>query len=189
MIRRRRNKKQQVYAFIDSQNLNLGTQKAGWKLDWRKFYQYLQSEYGVTKAFLFVGYIPEFEDMYHQMHDFGYSVVLKPTQDLTRVMPEKEGVKLDRNGKEIIEEKRPVKGNIDAELVLWAMKEFSHYQKAVIVSGDGDFYCLLEYLEEQGKLGRVLVPNPQFSNLFNKYKQYITRLDQQKHHLAYKTRR
>ncbi len=188
MIRRRRNKKPQVYAFIDSQNLNLGTQKVGWKLDWKKFYQYLQQEYGVTKAFLFVGYIPEFEDMYHQMHDFGYLVVLKPTSDLTRVMPEKETV-LDEHGKEVKEEKRPVKGNIDAEMVLWAMKELNNYQKGIIVSGDGDFYCLLEYLHEQGKLGKVLVPNAQFSNLFNRYKEYIARLDQQKHKLSYRSHR
>lgn len=176
MIRRRRNKKKQVYAFIDSQNLNLGTQKVGWKMDWRKFYQYLQNEYGVTKAFLFVGYIPEFEDMYHQMHDFGYLVVLKPIHDMTKPLEKSDDAA----------DKKPVKGNIDAELVLWAMKEFNNYQKAVVVSGDGDFYCLLEYLEEHNKLGKVLVPNAQFSNLFNKYKDYITRLDHQKHRLAYR---
>jgi hypothetical protein len=36
-----------VYAFIDSQNLNLGTQSAGWKLDFRKFRLYLKNKYGV----------------------------------------------------------------------------------------------------------------------------------------------
>lgn len=180
MIRRRK-KQKQVYAFIDSQNLNLGTQKVGWKMDWRKFYQYLQKEYGVTKAYMFVGYIPEFEDMYHQMHDFGYLVVLKPTHDMTKPL---QADKSEENG-----EKKPVKGNIDAELVLWAMKEFNNYQKAVIVSGDGDFFCLLEYLEEKQKLGKVLVPNRQFSNLFNKYKDYIVRLDHQKHHLSYRHHR
>ncbi len=181
MIRRRnRKKKQEIYAFIDSQNLNLGTQKVGFKLDWKKFYQYLQQEYGVTKAFLFVGYIPEFEDMYRQLHDFGYLVVLKPTQDLTRpVTPDKPDD----------HDKKPVKGNIDAELVLWAMKEFQNYQQAIVVSGDGDFYCLLEYLHEQHKLGKVLVPNSHFSNMFNRYKEFVVRLDQQKHRLSYRTRR
>jgi|SRR5690606_39043230 len=176
MLRRRRNKKPQVYAFIDSQNLNIGTQKVGWKMDWKKFYQYLQNEYGVTRAYLFVGYIPEFEDMYRQLHDFGYSVVLKPTQDLTRPVQEKNDE----------QDKKPVKGNIDAELVLWAMKEFQHYQKAIVVSGDGDFYCLLEYLEEQGKLGKVLVPNSHFSSLFNRYKNFIVRLDKERQRLSYR---
>jgi hypothetical protein len=47
-----KNKKAKVYAFIDGQNLNLGTKKdiwnnsgkviyQGWPLDYRKFYEYL----------------------------------------------------------------------------------------------------------------------------------------------------
>ncbi|MEI6751255.1 MAG: hypothetical protein WCK69_01730, partial [Candidatus Saccharibacteria bacterium] len=78
-------KKPNTYAFIDSQNLNLGVQKMGWKLDWRKFRQYLEKQYGVTKAYMFIGHVPEFEDMYVHMHELGYLVVLKPTSDMTRV--------------------------------------------------------------------------------------------------------
>lgn len=44
-----------VYAFIDSQNLNLGVRSQGWKLDWRKFRQYLRNKYNVGKAYLFIG--------------------------------------------------------------------------------------------------------------------------------------
>lgn len=174
IIGRRRNKnKQGVYAFIDSQNLNIGTQKAGFKLDWKKFYQYLKEQHGVTRAFLFVGYIQEYEDMYRQLHEFGYAVVLKPTHDLTRPPDEKD-------------DKKPIKGNIDAELVLWAMREFNNYQKAIVVSGDGDFYCLVEYLEQQGKLGKVLVPNRHFSSMYNRYKDYVVRLDEQRGNLSYR---
>jgi len=32
------------YAFIDSQNLNLGIQKLGWKLDYKKFRVYLKEK-------------------------------------------------------------------------------------------------------------------------------------------------
>ncbi|HYT02488.1 MAG TPA: hypothetical protein VEL70_06225, partial [Candidatus Acidoferrum sp.] len=46
-----------TFAFIDSQNLNLGVQSQGWKLDWRKFRQYLHNKYGVTKAYLFIGQV------------------------------------------------------------------------------------------------------------------------------------
>jgi len=45
-----------TYAFIDSQNLNLGVRSLGWKLDWRKFRQYLRNKYNVTDTFLFIGY-------------------------------------------------------------------------------------------------------------------------------------
>jgi uncharacterized LabA/DUF88 family protein len=51
------------------------------------------------------------------------------------------------------------KGNVDAELVLHTMIEFPNYDGAVIVSGDGDFHCLIDYLHQQKKLTRLLVPN------------------------------
>src|SRR5436853_6625758 len=70
----KQSRKPNMYAFIDSQNLNLGVQKMGWKMDWRKFRQYLANEYGVTKAYMFIGHVPEFEDMYVHMHELGFLV-------------------------------------------------------------------------------------------------------------------
>lgn len=55
--------------------------------------------------------------------------------------------------------KIPNKGNTDAELVLHTMIEFPHYDKAVIVTGDGDFACLVAYLRQQRKLAILIVPN------------------------------
>ena len=46
-------KREIVYAFIDSQNLNLGIKSQGWELDWRKFRQYLRNKYYVSKAYLY----------------------------------------------------------------------------------------------------------------------------------------
>lgn len=184
---KKNNKKQQIYAFIDSQNLNVTVQKLGWKMDWHKFRVYLEEKHGVTKAFMFIGYVPEFEDMYVQLHQTGYAVVLKPTFDMTRPRPdlaEKPDHKHDRE-----EEKRQTKGNIDADLVLWAMKEINHYDKAIIVSGDGDFYTLVEYLDEQGKLLKLLAPSGHYSNLYNRFDAYIERLDQSRAQLAYHDRK
>jgi uncharacterized LabA/DUF88 family protein len=172
----------EVYAYIDSQNLNVTTQKDGWKMNWARFRQWLAEEYGVTKAYMFIGYVPEFEQMYEQLHDQGYAIVLKPTFDMTRVQDEpKEG--------EEPEEKKPVKGNIDAELVLRAMKDFATYDKAIVVSGDGDFYCLVEYLDEQGKLLKLLAPTRKYSSLYNKYEQYVERLDNHRRELEYRDRK
>lgn len=177
---RRRKKRPEVYAYIDSQNLNVTTQKDGWKMNWAKFRQWLTDEYGVTKAYMFIGYVPEFEAMYEQLHDQGYAIVLKPTFDLTRPMPEES---------EDEEEKKPVKGNVDAELVLWAMKDFKDYDKAIIVSGDGDFYTLVEYLDEQKKLLKLLAPTRKYSSLYNKYEAYIERLDHHRRELEYRDKR
>jgi len=145
-----KNKRYKVYAFIDSQNLNLGTSRditnragrkiySGWKLDFKKFRKYLSDKFRVGKALLFIGRIRGNEPMYEQLESYGYELVFKPTTK-------------DNSGKP--------KGNIDAELVLHAAAiEFDKYDKAVIVSGDGDFYCLHEYLVSKKKLLRIVIPN------------------------------
>ena len=126
------------YAFIDSQNLNLGIKDLGWKLDFQKFRVYLDEKYSVTKAYIFIGYIPGNEALYTNLQSMGYICIFRPTLEL-------------KGGK--------VKGNVDAELVLHTMIQFNDFDKAVIVSGDGDFYCLVEYLLEKEKLERMLVPD------------------------------
>ena len=126
------------YAFIDSQNLNLSVRDQGWELDFRRFRKYLEDKYGVTKAFVFIGFVPTQQSLYTSLQEYGYVLVFKPTLTLS------EG---------------RVKGNVDAELVLHAMIELPNYESAVIVTGDGDFYCLVDHLKKQGKLYRLLIPN------------------------------
>jgi len=177
----RRSKQQAVakpnFAFIDSQNLNLGVQRAGWKLDWKKFRQYLKDKYNVDRAYMFIGYVPENEDLYKQMQDAGYTVVLKPTVDM--YMTEDE----------LKDEKHVTKGNADAELVLYAMKEISSYDKAIIVSGDGDFYCLVEYLSQKNKLLHLLAPNHHYSTLYRPFESFVVVLDTLRNQLSYRTYR
>src|SRR6266567_2181425 len=120
-----------TFAFIDSQNFNLGVQSQGWKLDWRKFRQYLHNKYGVTKAYLFIGQVAGNESLYTFLQESDYVLIFKPT------LYRHEG------------DKTIIKGNVDAELVLHAMIQYKSYDKAIIVTGDGDFHCLIEYLEEQ----------------------------------------
>ena len=175
----------QVYAFIDSQNLNLGTQRMGWKMDWRKFRKWLKDEHGVVNAYMFIGYMSENESLYEYMHELGFLVVLKPTVDVSN-----KGNKNDKPEDKTKEKEKPmVKGNVDAELVLYAMKELPNYDQAIIVSGDGDFFSLAEYLEEQGKLKQVITPNWQFSSLLKPFDAKITRLDQFRKQLSYHDRK
>lgn len=171
----RRRKAKGVYAFIDSQNLNVSVQKYGWKMNWKKFRQFLEDKYGVTKAYMFIGYVPEHEDIYEKMHQAGYAVVLKPTFDMSRPRQEEQNGKSDK----------PVKGNIDADMVLWAMKEIPNYEKAILVSGDGDFFGLVEYLVQQDKLLKILTPTGQYSSLFHQFESYIERIDNHRRQLAY----
>lgn len=182
MVTNPSSKAENNYAFIDSQNLNLGSQRMGWKVDWRKFRQYLADEHGVTKAYMFIGYMSENEALYEYMHELGFLVVLKPTVDV--------GDKADKKEHEAKEKDKPtVKGNVDAELVLYAMKEMPNYDKALIVSGDGDFFSLAEYLDEQGKLASILTPNWQYSSLLKPFESKIIRLDKLRKQLAYHDRK
>ena len=185
--RTRQNPKKRVYAFIDSQNVNVSTQKFGWKMDWRKFRRFLRDKHGVTQAFMFIGYVPEYEDMYEFLHDAGYSIVLKPTLDMSR--PREQVAQPQPGEKTKSEEKKSVKGNVDAELVLWAMKELKNYDKAIIISGDGDFYCLVEYLAREDKLLKLMPPNVHYSSLFKPYDKFIEHLGHYKRDLSYRDRR
>ena len=178
-------KKPKNFAFIDSQNLNLGVQKFGWKLDWRKFRDFLRKEYDVEQAYLFIGYLPDYEDLYKQMHDAGYLIVLKPTLEMYAAPVDKDAPPPLKPGE--TEVKKPAtKGNVDAELVLYAVKEMPNYDKAIIVSGDGDFYCIVEYLDQQGKLLHLMAPNWQYSSLLKPFEKYVVRVDEFKRQISYR---
>ena len=126
------------YAFIDSQNLNLGIQKLGRKLDYRKFRIYLAEKYGVKKAYIFIGFVALNQSLYDHLQEAGFILKFKPT------IP-------DANGK--------IKGNVDADIVLRVILEINDYDKAIIISSDGDFYSLVKYLYEINKLRTVLSPD------------------------------
>ncbi len=130
-------KPQSNFAFIDGNNLHHTMQSVGWSLDYSRFRVYLSEHYGVGRAYYFVCYMPENTPLYTFLQSTGYVVVFKP------ILKTPDG---------------RIKGNCDAELVLQAMIDLDDYEKAIIVSSDGDFYCLVNYLREKNKLGYVLAP-------------------------------
>lgn len=126
------------YAFIDSQNLYCGIKRMGWKLDWSRFRIYLQDKYHIATAYLFIGYIPQNASLYAELQRAGFVLVFKP-------------VLYDALGR--------AKGNVDADLVLQAILRYPEYDQAVIVSGDGDYYALVQHLYESNKLCCVMSPD------------------------------
>jgi len=153
------------YAFIDSQNLNLAIKDQGWKLDFKRFRKYLSDKYAVKKAFLFMGFVATQQSLYTSLQEYGYILVFKPTLIL-------------ENGR--------VKGNVDAELVLHSMIEFQNYDKAIIITGDGDFHCLVEHLKKKGKLGKLIIPNcNKFSSLLRKFSSDMSFMNALKQKLKY----
>jgi uncharacterized LabA/DUF88 family protein len=126
------------YAFIDGQNLYLGAKAAGINLDYRKFRVYLQEKYAVERAYLFIGYLPENRELYDLLQEQGYLLKFKP------VLPAKVGQKQ--------------KGDVDADLAFNAMRYYTEYEKAVIVTSDGDFDTMIKYLRLENKLISVISP-------------------------------
>jgi uncharacterized LabA/DUF88 family protein len=155
------------YAFIDSQNLNLGIQKLGWKLDYHKFRIYLTEKYRVKKAYIFIGFVALNQSLYDHLQEAGFILKFKPT------IP-------DAHGK--------IKGNVDADLVLQATLELQDYNKAVIVTSDGDFYSLVQHLYENDKLQIVLSPDKEncSSLLKQTAKEKIWFMNNLRHKLEYK---
>jgi len=82
------------------------------------------------------------------------------------------------------------KGNVDADLVLRAMIDYNSnsYAKVVIVSSDGDFYCLVKYLHEHNKLMAVLSPYKDTCSILLKQsaKEKIVFMDNLRKKLEYK---
>jgi uncharacterized LabA/DUF88 family protein len=141
---------------------------AYWRLSWKRFRQYLARRYDVTTAYLFLGFVPENQDLYRSLQKGGYVLVFKE-------------VTYREDGKP--------KGNVDAELVLQAMIDYPKYDQAVIVTSDGDFACLVRHLRQHHKLRIVLSPKRQHcSALLKKAAQgYIRYLDQVRAHIEHKT--
>lgn len=147
------------YAFIDGNNLYLGAKAQGIKIDYRKLRLYLAHKFNVVKAFIFIGYDPDRSPLYASLHNAGYILVQKPT------------VKYYENGK------RTMKGNVDAELVLHsAAIEYKNYDKAIVITSDGDFRCLFEYLKEKEKLERIITPTRFYSSLLQIFRKDILSL-------------
>ena len=148
-------KNQNNYAFIDGQNLYIGTAKREtdpWKIDLARFRVYLEKKYNVEKAFYFLGYLDESQQsLYEKIQSSGFILVFREHTSLML-------------GKK--------KGNVDSDLILYVMKKLYYredFNKVVLVSGDGDYKQLVDFLITEGKLKKVLFPDRErASSLYKK---------------------
>ena len=133
-------KLQNNYAYIDGANLHNGIIGFGWSLDYARFRVWLSEKYGVKNAYIFIGLIPKYKDLYKYLQECGFTLVFKE-------------VIYDGDGK--------AKGNCDADLVLQATRDAyeNKFGSAIIVSSDGDYAGLVKFLKERGKLRTILSPH------------------------------
>jgi len=134
------------YAFIDSQNVNLAIRDQGWKLNWKRLRVYLKDKYKISRVYIFIWFIPSNNKIYQYLQEVWYILIFKPVLEL---------------------KSWKTKWNVDAELVLHSMIQYNNFDKAVIITWDWDFACLVEYFLEQNKLKKLIVPN------INKYSWFL----------------
>lgn len=151
-------KKENNYAYIDGANLHKGVDDLGWKLDYKRLRLWLSSKYQIKRAYLFLGLIPKYADLYTCLQEAGFTLIFKETT-------------YDGEGK--------VKGNCDADLVLRTVCDVYEdtFDKAVIISSDGDYASLIKFLQEKNKLLAILSPSNHCSVLLKKTNARITYLD------------
>ena len=167
------NKEPNNYAFIDGKNLHSGVAALGWKLDHKKFRDYLRKQLGVVRAYLFIGFMEEQQALYNALQEAGFILFFKP---LVRY------------------EDGTIKGNVDSDLVLQVMIDIDKYDKAVIVTGDGDFAGLIRHLANVSKLKQVIIPNrDKYSSLFKRLDEFddkhFTYMNDMRSTLAYRDNR
>lgn len=139
--------KQKNIAFIDGQNLHLGTKEDGWAIDHKKFRIYLQDKYHIVEVYYFMGFVSEDQqDLYDKLQKTGFILSFREHSSVMR-------------GKK--------KGNVDSDIIFAVMKklvENEPFDKAFIISGDGDYKKLVDFLIKKGKFGKMLFPNDEFAS-------------------------
>lgn len=138
-------------AFIDGQNLHLGVQQENWQIDHQRFRVYLKDKYKVKIAYYFFGYLHEdLQDLYSKLQEAGFVIVFK---EHSRISESKK------------------RGNVDTDMVFEMMKTLieKKFDKIVLVSGDGDYKKIVDYLIKKQKFAKILFPNKKFaSSLYKK---------------------
>lgn len=127
-------------AYIDATNLDKALRNhLRWNLDYKRFRIWLRDKYNVEKAYLFIGLIPKYKDLYIYLQECGFELVFKDV---------------------VYAEGKP-KGNCDSDLLMKASSDFyvGNLNKAVIVASDGDYAPLVKVLLEGERLETILSPN------------------------------
>ncbi len=140
---------QNNYAFVDGQNLHMGTTKLKrpWRIDLKKFRVFLKDRYHVETAYYFLGCMDEIhQEIYTSVQEAGFILMFREHNSAM-------------TGKK--------KGNVDSDIVFQIMKKIyqrEDFGKIILVSGDGDYKMLVDFLIEEHKFGKILFPNKKFAS-------------------------
>ena len=134
-------------AYVDGQNLHFASKEQGWKIDYTKFRTYLRDKYHVQEAYYFMGFVSEInQDLYDNLQKAGFILSFREHSVALK-------------GKK--------KGNVDSDIIFHAMRklvENEPFEKLILVSGDGDYKKLVDYLIKKERFAKILFPNREFAS-------------------------
>ncbi len=136
--------------YIDGNNLYRGAKELGYEIDYKKFRGWLRQKYSPEHIYLFIGLVPARTKFYEYLQECGFILIFKQTVSVGGV----------------------IKGNCDAELVLKTTSDFytKAFDRCIVISGDGDFGCLVEFLDNNFVLDRVIAPDREKCSILLKNK-------------------
>lgn len=150
----------------------MGTAKSEvdpWEIDLARFRVYLERKYNVSEAYYFLGYVQEMnQELYEEIQKAGFVLIFREHN------PAMLGKK---------------KGNVDSDIIFHVMKKVCKkeaFTKIVLVSGDGDYKLLVDFLIEEKRFEKMLFPNKKFaSSLYKKLgSQYFDYLENVKNKIG-----
>ena len=125
--------------YIDGNNLYRGAKELGFVINYKKFRGWLRQKYNSNQVYLFIGLVPDRAKFYEYLQECGFILVFKQTVSVGGT----------------------IKGNCDAELVLKTVSDFytKAFDSCILITGDGDFGCLVEFLENNKSINGILAPD------------------------------
>jgi uncharacterized LabA/DUF88 family protein len=134
------NKQKVNIAYIDAANVDRALKSLNWKIDYARFRVWLKDKYQIERAYIFIGLIPKYSDLYTYLSDAGFTLVFKEV--------------VYQNGSDT------PKGNCDTDLIMQAMSDYyeGNLNKAVLVSSDGDYAPLVKKFNEKDSFYAVVSP-------------------------------
>jgi len=156
-------------AYIDGQNLYMATtlRDDPWVIDLRKFRIYLERKYNVEKAYYYLGFVQDgiqYEEIYDEIQSAGFVLVFR----------EHNSAMLGKK-----------KGNVDSDIIFSIMRrlyKMENFNKIILVSGDGDYKMLVDFLIEENKFEKVLFPDQKrasslYKSITRKYFDDLSKID------------
>jgi len=129
--------KGKVIVFIDAANILYSQQTLHWRVDYKKLKKYFQDECNLQAIYFYTGRVGDNRKQNRflkKLESYNYHVKAK----------EVKRIKVSKNSYEW-------KGNLDAELIIDALKNIDKFDTCILMSGDSDFAPLVDELKARGK--------------------------------------